>query len=524
MVNFLYPYAFFLLVFIVLFFRKKTQEVDINPKLIANKTNVKYKKYFLLLAYILFVVALARPVTDKKEISTSMNIKKAVCVLDISRSMLADDVYPNRLSFAKEKIKQFIDDFNGEIALMAFSDTAFLISPYTTDKSTLKYLLDNINTKYVTRKGTDFQNLIKTAKKMGYKDLVIFTDGGDVKYLDTEGLNLYVLLIGTKEGAPIKLPNGELYKHNNKIVIVGINQKILNYSKFGEIATTGDSDIKKLISQNFHEVKSTKKIVVYKELFIYPLALGLVFLFMNFFSIRLKKEVAMFFILFMGLQLKAFSLMDWKYLDDAKEAYNKGYYLKSALLYSKVKNPKAQYDAANAFYKLKQYKRALDIYKSIETNDKNFQEKLFYNEGNCYAKMKKIDDAIKSYKQALKIDPKDKDARYNLELLEKMKKQTKNKQNKNKNSKSHQNKQKKKNSNKNKNNSKQKKNDEKSDMRNKRDNKHHKDEEHNKQNQQSKNKLKAIKIKEKMNAGLFNKIKTQTLMIPLSKGDSKDEW
>jgi len=527
MVNFLYPYNFLLLVFLPLFFVKREKKVEINPKLILNKTNIKYKNFFLIFSYILFVIALARPVTNKKEIvKDNINLKKAVCVLDISRSMLANDIYPNRLSFAKEKIKQFIDNFNGEIALMAFSNTAFLISPYTTDKDTLKYLLNNINTKYVTQKGTDFQNLIKTAKKMGYKNLVIFTDGGDVKYLDTKDLNIYVLLIGTKRKTPIKLSNGNLYKYNNKIVLVSINKEILNYAKSGDIASTGNKDIKNLISQNFQEEKITKRILIYKELFIYPLSLGLLFLFLNFFNIRFKNRnfILVLFVLF-GLQLKAFSIIDWKYLDDAKKAYTKGFYLKSALLYSKVNNPQAKYNAANSFYKLKQYKRALNIYKSISTNNMKFKEKILYNMGNCYAKMKQIDKAIQNYKEALKIDPKDKEAKYNLELLEKMKqKNNENQQNKDKKSKSHQNKQKKKNSNKKNNNSKSKKNDEKSNMRNKKDNNHHKDEENNKQNQKSKNKVKPIQIKERMNGGIFNKIKTQTLMIPLSKGDSKNEW
>jgi Ca-activated chloride channel family protein len=230
--TFLYPYAFLLLGFLPLFF-KKENKININPKIILNKESNRFKKIFLAIGYIFLVIALARPVTDKKEISTNMNLKKVALALDISRSMLAEDVYPNRLEFAKHKMNQFIDKFNGEIAILGFSNSTFLISPYTTDKDTLKYLLNNINENYITSSGTDLQNLINTAKKMGYKDLVVFTDGGDVKNLDTKGINLYALLIGTKQGAPIKLKNGSLLMHNGKVVIVKRDDNFLKYTKFG---------------------------------------------------------------------------------------------------------------------------------------------------------------------------------------------------------------------------------------------------------------------------------------------------
>ena len=168
-------------IFLILFFIGKKKGFQVNEKIIVNKDISNLKKLFLGLGYIFLVIALARPVTDKKEINTNNNIKKVTLALDISKSMLAEDNYPNRLEFAKNKIGQFIDNFQGEIAILAFSDSAFLISPYTTDKATLKYLLKNIDTEYITSSGTDFKNLLTTAKKMGFKDLVVFSDGGEIK-------------------------------------------------------------------------------------------------------------------------------------------------------------------------------------------------------------------------------------------------------------------------------------------------------------------------------------------------------
>jgi Ca-activated chloride channel family protein len=550
--SFLYPYAFLLLGFLPLFFRKETK-IDINPKIIVNKESNKLKKIFLAIGYIFLVIALARPVTDKKEISTNMNLKKVALALDISRSMLAEDVYPNRLEFAKHKINQFIDKFNGEIAILGFSNSSFLISPYTTDKDTLKYLLNNINENYITSSGTDLQNLINTAKKMGYKDLVVFTDGGSVKNLDTKGINLYALLVGTKQGAPIKLNNGRLLMHNGKVVIVKRDDRFLKYTKFGVVAKTGDSDINELISQNFQKVKSNKKLVVYKELFIYPLWLGLLFISFGFFSILNLKRMIPIFVLFMGVHSNA-SILDWHYLNQAKEAYQKGNYQKSAELYKKIDNDEAKYNEADSLYKMKKYKEALDIYNQIK--DKKLAEKVEYNKGNCYAKMGKIDEAINSYKNVLKLNPNDKDAKYNLELLEKKKqhKQNKNNQNNNKqkqNSNKNQKQQNKQNNSKNKSqkNQENKNNSEKQNNKNQKQNKSNKQkkqknelnqkqqkekEQQNKlesQKRVNKEELQNIKpikigINKNGNQNIFNKIKSQTLLYPLSKGksDENNEW
>ena len=523
MVEFLYPYSFLLLLFLILFF-KKNYELKVNPKLILNKSSIKFKKYLLALGYIFLVVALARPVSDKKEINSKMELKKVVLALDISKSMLADDVYPNRLGFAKHKMEQFIDKFNGEIAIMAFSDTAFLISPYTTDKDTLKYLLKNIDSNYITSSGTDFKNLVTTAKKMGYKDIVIFSDGGDIKKLNTD-VNLYSLIIGNKP-TPIKLPDNKFLTKDGKMVLVAINKDISKISKFSVIASSNDNDIKALISQNFSKIKSNKKLVVYNELFIYPLSLGIILLFFSFFS--LPKKILPLLLLF-SIQAKA-GILDWYYIDKAKNSYNQGNYQKSYELYSKIDNDESRFNTADSLYKMKKYNEALKIYQTIK--DKKLKEKSLYNIGNCYAKMRKIDEAIKSYEQVLKLNPNDKDAKYNLELLKKKRNKNNKNQNKqqnkkenNKNSKKHQNsKSKSKPQNKNNENKKQNKKQYKTKQElNKTKQKNQKDKI--KQLSKPKNqKIQPIQLKPNKSNQVFNKIKSQTLMLPLSKGESKNEW
>jgi len=125
------------------------------------------------------------------------------------------------------------------------------------------------------------------------------------------------------------------------------------------------------------------------------------------------------------------SLLDFSYLNSAKEAYNKKDYTKAEELYSKVDSDEARFrfDRADALYRQKKYKEALNEYQTI--SDKNLEFKKLHNIGNCYANLKKIDEAIKSYEDALKIKE-DKDTRFNLELLKKKKKEQKKKDKKDK--------------------------------------------------------------------------------------------
>jgi len=122
-------------------------------------------------------------------------------------------------------------------------------------------------------------------------------------------------------------------------------------------------------------------------------------------------------------------VLDFNYLNKAKEAYSKGDYTQASQNYAKVNNDEARYDLANSLYKQKKYKEALDSYSAI--SDKNLEFKKLHNMGNTLAQLGKTDEAIKAYEDALKIRE-DKDTKFNLELLKKQKKDKKKKQDKNK--------------------------------------------------------------------------------------------
>ena len=227
------------------------------------------------------------------------------------------------------------------------------------------------------------------------------------------------------------------------------------------------------------------------------------------------------FLLIFIISISAFaSILDFKYINAAKEAYQNGDYKKAIENYLKVedKNDKILFNLADSYYKAKEYEKAFKLYKQIK--DKDLEFKKLHNMGNTLAHLGKIDEAIKAYEKALKIKE-DKDTRFNLELLKKMKKNQKKKQNKNNQNK---------NSNKN-NNEKNKKDQNKNGKENSKENKN------NKQKNQNKGK-KDKKLKPKPNLKpapisdmevrkyekMLNKRGVNTLLLPLNtKGERKYE-
>lgn len=218
------------------------------------------------------------------------------------------------------------------------------------------------------------------------------------------------------------------------------------------------------------------------------------------------------------------SILDFKTLKEAKEAYKAKDFLKAAKLYEKVDSQKAKFDAADALYKAGKFKEALGLLKSIHSQDLRF--KKLYNMGNCYAKLRDFDKAIKAYKDALKIK-KDRDAEFNLKLVEKLKNQKKNKNSK-QNNQNRQNKQKSQNKNNKKSKQKQNENQNKKESKQKRDSQKKRSKKHSQQKENRKTKAmqkQNMKFKKKnepisdMEVRKWNKLLNQrgvrTLLLPL---------
>lgn len=207
--------------------------------------------WFTFFALALTILLLARPqFGTKKETVTTRGVE-VVVALDISNSMLADDISPNRLEKAKRLISRIINK-SGEnkVALIVFAGDAFVQLPITDDFISAKMFLESISPSLIARQGTDIGAAIDLAaksftanEKIG-KAIIVITDGENheggaeeaAMRAAEKGINIYVLGIGTEKGGRIPIEGkGEFMRDNEGFVVISK----LNEEMAGNIAKAG---------------------------------------------------------------------------------------------------------------------------------------------------------------------------------------------------------------------------------------------------------------------------------------------
>ncbi len=270
------------------------------------------RNILMLLALFLMIVAMARPVIEKGDRRVEVQGLTLLTALDISGSMRSTDVYPNRLTFAKKKMNSFFDAMpSDEIGVVAFAYSPFVLAPFSSDKETLKMMVEGVDDSYINMGSTDFSALGELAssllEKKKPKILVLFTDGGDkeaitgfAEILKENKIDLYVVLVGTEKGAPVIDENGKPFTlEDGTIAITQRNDALGEVAKENDgayvVASTGKEDITQLVSvikgkyQNQQKGEVTVKERV--EYFYYPLGLGLLLLLISLSSMPRRREV-----------------------------------------------------------------------------------------------------------------------------------------------------------------------------------------------------------------------------------------
>jgi len=294
---------------------------------------------------VLMVVALAAPVIPEGKVEVKAKSADIMIALDISDSMLAQDVYPNRLEFAKQKALELLRLApNERMGIIAFAKNSYLVSPLSFDHTAVAFLLRKLSTESITEKGTDFLSLLealdKQVKKESQKYLLLLSDGGDasdfskeIAFAKEKGISVFVLAIGTSKGAPVKLQDGEFIKENGNILISKRNENIASLAtKTGGVyieSSNSLEDVKAMLLEI--EAHSEKKELKSEEierfipLFYFPLGAALLLLLIATSSMSKREKVglpsAFLLAAFFGLQgeLNA-GLLDFMELKNAKSA------------------------------------------------------------------------------------------------------------------------------------------------------------------------------------------------------------
>lgn len=229
---------------------EKTLLATLMPEVSHWRPRVKF--YLLLLSIVLAVFAMAGPQFGTKLQKVKRNGVELMIAVDVSNSMLAEDLSPNRMQRAKQLLSRLIDQSqNDKVGLLVFAGDAYVQMPMTTDVSSAKMFLNSINPGMVPIQGTAIGRAIKMSKGLFTTDvetgksIIIITDGENheddaveqAKLAFEQGVTVNVMGVGTPQGSPIPIEGTKSYRRDRQgnIVVTKLNESMCQ-----EIAEAGN--------------------------------------------------------------------------------------------------------------------------------------------------------------------------------------------------------------------------------------------------------------------------------------------
>ena len=224
---------------------------ELMPTVSKYRPDVKFWLTFAALALTIFM--LARPQFGSKMETVKRSGVEAVIALDISNSMLAEDVTPSRLEKAKKLISRLVDTFNNDkVGMIVFAGEAFTQLPITSDYVSAKMFLESINPSLITTQGTDIGAAIRLAMKSFTPNdgvgraIVVITDGENheggaieaAKEAAEKNMQVFILGIGSPDGSPIPEERGSNHFRKDKdgnVIVTRLNEQMCQ-----EIAKAGN--------------------------------------------------------------------------------------------------------------------------------------------------------------------------------------------------------------------------------------------------------------------------------------------
>jgi len=435
------------------------------------------KRGLFLAALACIFVALARPQwgfhwVDQKERGIDLFF-----AIDTSKSMLTQDVNPDRLTRAKMAITDFVRKLDGDrVGLIAFAGESFLQAPMTLDYDAFQDTLDSIDVNTIPRGGTDIASAIHEAQAAftqagdNKKILILVTDGEDLqgqgidaaREAAKDGMVIYTVGVGTSAGGLIPVPNGNggtdfVKDDTGQFVKSHLDENTLSqiaqvtggmYQPLGQQGQgLGVIYDKAIASMPKHDLAARRE-RVYEERYQWPLAAGLVLLFASMLigtrrrsaaqakpaaPVRVTKRAAVAVLAVLAIPAVAHASPQ-----SAESAYKKGEYDKAETQYqdAAAQHPDVaplQYDLGASAYKSGEFDTALPAFqKALSTDDPALQQQSYYNIGNTQYRIgqktekkspqdtiKQWQQAVQAYDGALKLKPDDGDAKFNRDFVQK---------------------------------------------------------------------------------------------------------
>ena len=441
-----------------------------------------FKKTLILVAVFLCFAALARPQVGYQWVEVKRKGIDLLFALDTSKSMLAEDIKPNRLQRASLAILDFVQKLEGDrVGLLPFAGTAYLMCPLTIDYDAFLHSLSTVNTDLIPLGGTNLAAVIEKAVQTlsnaaNHKILIIVTDGenlqGDAiqaaEAAAKEGLTIYTVGVGTSQGEliPIKGGGGQGFVKDStgNFVTSRLDAKTLTqiaeksnglYVPLGPAGEGLETIYQKKLSLIPKEELAERRHKVPVERFEWPLALAAILLMVELLIGERKVPLALPLLPFaksllkkiswtragktLGLVLLLVANLNCNgYASEGEDAYSRGNYLQASEYYrkkleKKPDDPQLLYNFGTAAYKNNMHDDAIAAFSGALKSDKiDLQKKAYYNRGNSYfqkgSEVLQADakaaaghwrQALNSLNSALELDPADPDAKHNQSIVAK---------------------------------------------------------------------------------------------------------
>ena len=435
----------------------------------VSKMRPVVKFWMLLAAMALIIVMMARPQMGTRISHEKRTGIESIIAMDISNSMLAEDVTPSRLDRTKMMVENLVDNFTDDkIGLIVFAGDAFVQLPITSDYVAANMFLSEIEPSLIATQGTDIATAINMAansftQQQGVgKAIIVITDGEDheggaleaAKAAKKKGMRVYVLGVGSDKGAPIPLGNGDYMKdRTGNTVMTKLNEEMCR-----QIAEAGggayihvdnntnaqrqlDNELAKLSKK---EMQST----IYSDYDEQFQAFGIIAIILLILEICIlesknpiarrlnifgRKQRTTTLIVALVVASASFAQNDRRYITQGNKLFRSGQFDKAEVAYRKAieknpRNPQAHYNLGNSLMAQKKDSAAVQSFqKSTELETSKIRKAMaFHNMGVVCQQHKMYGEAIEAYKNSLRLNPKDDATRYNLELCKRQQRNQKN--------------------------------------------------------------------------------------------------
>ncbi len=459
---------------------RKFGDIDLLKQLMPNVSAFRPEvKFWLLIAALaLLIVMLARPQMGTRISHEKRNGIETIIALDISNSMLAEDVAPSRLSKSKMLVENMVDHFtNDKIGLIVFAGDAFVQLPITSDYVSAKMFMQNIEPSLIATQGTDIAEAINMARHSFTQDeqvgraIIVITDGEDheggavqaAEDAKKKGMRVFVLGVGDPKGAPIPTDDGGYMTDNSGQTVMSA----LNEDMCRQIAQAGGGAYIHVDNTNVAQEKLNDELIklqkgditttLYSEYDEQFQAFGILALLLLIIEIcvfesknpmlknvRLFKQrtrsakTTLLLVLFLMIGMSASAQSDRQSIRQGNRQFRAQEFAKSEVEYRKAvaKNPRnaqAVYNLGCALMAQQKDSAAVVQFQNAGKMEtvKMRKAMAYHNIGVICQQHQMYGEAIEAYKEALRNNPKDDETRYNLALC---KRQQKNKpQNKDQN-------------------------------------------------------------------------------------------